>query len=1146
MADLGMSRRGIKSILRIVQTGEAVGTDQAQTFLQLQTFQLGLASNDNIVLDNDKKLQGKSTGGTPLQIARITNADTLSVGESSVITQTNIFAGSVTACISIANSNQITQTKMAQAGVAETLHRWLVSDVSSGQGYLQIENDSATDAQYTPVIEAFQGQTSANSALIIRAYHGSDGAANPPVIVLDSRFTGDVTLATRHLFVIRNNAVDRVLFKADGGIVQTIIDPGANPEFFKATISTNATAYFKLLDADPSSTRFGPWLFAYNDNTSAFPALHVYAQIVTAGDTGTTQPIMVLDSRQSSGAATTRPLLMFRNFGTEYWRSNPGGDILQTAAAQTGVTELLHKWTVSDDASSFIQIENATATDGQFVPRIFMYSARATASDGPLMKIQILSTQDSGAFPCFAIAIQKSTVTQVAVRPILEIRNATQPVLDINAKGDLLTTVIAQTGIAELLHKWTMSDAPDWFEISNNSTVDGQFAPRLRGQFTSAETQAGLYLRSEIANTDSGSTPAMIIDVRKTDSTALATRPMLHINNAGVNLIQVTPQGRLNQFIQSVIGSAEILQKWTISDDVNSLIQWENTTATDSIFQPMLRMRCGSNTGGCYILSDTLAAQDTGTNAMLTLLLRRSDATAITSRSLLDINNAGTSALLISALGKHTQTVTAQAGIGEVLHQWQLTENQVSYIQIANGTGTDGKFSPNIIMRHTGVDNISTCGTITAECDAAFDSGSSSVMTLQSRRAGATNVTGRALFRFLNNNTAVCTINQNGDFANMVMAQTGVAETLQTWQVSDGGSGYIKFMNSLGTDGLFAPAIFTYNDTGTSGSFGFLLRSWIKVADDVGSVPVISIDPRQFDDTSIDVRPLLEVRNANVTRLQIAFDGKITQTILGQAGVAEVLHKWTVSDDANGFIQFENGSTTDAVFRPYIHVFNTGTSQCLFILECLAANDSGTNPMIQFDGKRSTPAAITTRPIFGISNNLTQLFVVNFDGKTTQTITAAASVAEILHQWSVSDDTTSYLKIENASSSDGIFIPYIHTLNNLASSSSTYALQIRAELRNSSDIGTNGVIIIDSRLQNAAAAVVTRPLISIRNNGTDTFLFKPLGFQTEGFGDYKIIATPADPAAGYVRVYPKTLDANNEGLFVKLKIGGVVTEVQIA
>ena len=45
--------------------------------------------------------------------------------------------------------------------------------------------------------------------------------------------------------------------------------------------------------------------------------------------------------------------------------------------------------------------------------------------------------------------------------------------------------------------------------------------------------------------------------------------------------------------------------------------------------------------------------------------------------------------------------------------------------------------------------------------------------------------------------------------------------------------------------------------------------------------------------------------------------------------------------------------------------------------------------------------------------------------------------------------------------------------------------------------------------------------------------------------EHKVISAPPNPIAGYVKVYPKQIDANNDGYFVKARIAGAVREVRI-
>ena len=50
----------------------------------------------------------------------------------------------------------------------------------------------------------------------------------------------------------------------------------------------------------------------------------------------------------------------------------------------------------------------------------------------------------------------------------------------------------------------------------------------------------------------------------------------------------------------------------------------------------------------------------------------------------------------------------------------------------------------------------------------------------------------------------------------------------------------------------------------------------------------------------------------------------------------------------------------------------------------------------------------------------------------------------------------------------------------------------------------------------------------------------------DSYTDMDVITIPADPASGKGRVYVKTIDSNNDGIFIKVKKAGSYVEVQIA
>lgn len=70
----------------------------------------------------------------------------------------------------------------------------------------------------------------------------------------------------------------------------------------------------------------------------------------------------------------------------------------------------------------------------------------------------------------------------------------------------------------------------------------------------------------------------------------------------------------------------------------------------------------------------------------------------------------------------------------------------------------------------------------------------------------------------------------------------------------------------------------------------------------------------------------------------------------------------------------------------------------------------------------------------------------------------------------------------------------------------------------------------------------------VGTSDTQTLTNKTLTNPTLGasYLDLDVMSTPGDPSAGTGRLYLKTIDANNEGLYIKMEQAGSIQEVQIA
>jgi hypothetical protein len=108
----------------------------------------------------------------------------------------------------------------------------------------------------------------------------------------------------------------------------------------------------------------------------------------------------------------------------------------------------------------------------------------------------------------------------------------------------------------------------------------------------------------------------------------------------------------------------------------------------------------------------------------------------------------------------------------------------------------------------------------------------------------------------------------------------------------------------------------------------------------------------------------------------------------------------------------------------------------------------------------------------------------------------------------------------------------------LASKNQKYAI----DFSGTPTLLTNSVIAFNACGGNRTGAINRASLpgatCEIFGNTADTTRYSFQDFQED-----RIVTAPSDPVAGFVRRYPKTIDANNDGLFYKTKVNGAVVEV---
>lgn len=172
-----------------------------------------------------------------------------------------------------------------------------------------------------------------------------------------------------------------------------------------------------------------------------------------------------------------------------------------------------------------------------------------------------------------------------------------------------------------------------------------------------------------------------------------------------------------------------------------------------------------------------------------------------------------------------------------------------------------------------------------------------------------------------------------------------------------GGLGFVKYAAQSSTPA--APASGFTNFADSLGRFSWrrasdgFMRTWdaTLTADRVFTLP----------DASITVAGK-EIDNA--------FSTAQTINAVAVAGTGETILTCTVSDAASDYLKLSNSTTANGTFGPVFfgNVDTVATKRSLyFVAQCLAANDTGTTPMMTIDSRQSA-AQIATRPLLTIES----------------------------------------------------------------------------------------------------------------------------------------------------------------------------------
>ena len=115
------------------------------------------------------------------------------------------------------------------------------------------------------------------------------------------------------------------------------------------------------------------------------------------------------------------------------------------------------------------------------------------------------------------------------------------------------------------------------------------------------------------------------------------------------------------------------------------------------------------------------------------------------------------------------------------------------------------------------------------------------------------------------------------------------------------------------------------------------------------------------------------------------------------ASTNEALARFQVSDDSFGRLEFNNATTSAGNLIPRIQGIVKSTNAGL-IMEGVISTDTGSNPVIVYNGAKSAGGAIATRPLVVYRNNGTAKVTVAANGNVTATSFITASSRELKDQ----------------------------------------------------------------------------------------------------------------------------------------------------
>lgn len=215
--------------------------------------------------------------------------------------------------------------------------------------------------------------------------------------------------------------------------------------------------------------------------------------------------------------------------------------------AQVGGAEEHLRFTVSDDAAASLVLLNGDTTDGAFVP-VISWSGTALSSSytAGQQRVRLGAGMDAGSTPAMAYFFQTSTGTSISTRPLCGWYSGTTNRVMMAASGAMTYTIGAQTGVAETLAQWNVSDSANTgVYLFNLSTTDATMSPSVR--LVASGNLGSVY--ASVGSLDTGSAYGMTFAASGPAGAAFVTRSPYQWLNGPTQIADFTPGGsyRLTQ-----------------------------------------------------------------------------------------------------------------------------------------------------------------------------------------------------------------------------------------------------------------------------------------------------------------------------------------------------------------------------------------------------------------------------------------------------------------------------------------------------------------------------------------------------------------------------------------------------------------------